>query len=73
MDFGQALNALKNGTDVKVTRVGWNGANMHVALQLPDGHSKMELPYLYMFTAQGKHVPWVASQSDLLAEDWMLV
>lgn len=27
-------------------------------------------PYIMMYTAQGDFVPWVASQSDLLAEDW---
>jgi len=30
-------------------------------------------PYLMMFTAQGDFVPWVASQTDLLADDWMTV
>ena len=46
---------------------------MWLALQRPDAHSKMTLPYIYMRTAQGDLVPWLASQTDLLAEDWELV
>jgi hypothetical protein len=30
----------------------------------------MSLPYIYMRTAQGDLVPWLASQTDMLAEDW---
>lgn len=71
MNFGQALQALKNGS--KVSRNGWNGKNMWLALQVPDANSKMSLPYIYMFTADAKLVPWLASQTDVLAEDWGMV
>lgn len=67
-DFGYALNCLKVGK--KVTRVGWNGKGMWLALQVPDAGSKMTLPYIYMSTAQGALVPWLASQTDILATDW---
>jgi hypothetical protein len=30
----------------------------------------MTLPYIYMKTAQDDLVPWLASQTDVLAEDW---
>ena len=33
----------------------------------------MGLPYLYIKTVDGKLVPWLASQTDLLAEDWIEV
>ena len=68
MDFGFALRALKEGC--RVTRLGWNGRGMWLELQRPDAHSKMTLPYVYMSTAQGDLVPWLASQTDVLAEDW---
>jgi hypothetical protein len=68
MNFGRAIEELKNGN--KVSREGWNGKNMWLALQRPDAHSKMSLPYIYMFTAKGELVPWLASQSDMLGEDW---
>lgn len=71
MDFGQAIQALKSGK--KVSRSGWNGKNMWLALQVPDANSKMSLPYIYMFTADAKLVPWLASQTDVLAEDWGIV
>lgn len=68
MSFGHALHALEAGH--KVARSGWNGKNMWLELQKPDDHSKMTLPYIYMFTAQGDRVPWLASQTDMLAKDW---
>lgn len=71
MDFGEALNALKAGQPV--TRAGWNGPGQSLELQRPDEHSKMTLPYIYIHTAQGDLVPWLASQTDMLAEDWRAV
>lgn len=68
-DFGEAIKALKAGK--RVTRPGWNGKGMWLKLQRPDENSKMGLPYLYMSTVDGKLVPWLASQTDMLAEDWM--
>lgn len=67
-NFGEALQFLKAGR--QVSRVGWNGKNMWLKLQTPDANSKMTLPYIYMYTAQGDLVPWLASQTDVLAEDW---
>lgn len=71
MTFGLAIEALKKG--LKVARSGWNGKDMRLELQVPDENSKMSLPYIYMFTVQGDLVPWLASQTDMLAEDWMIV
>lgn len=70
-NFGWAVEALKCG--IKVTRPGWNGEGMHIELQEPDEKSKMTLPYIFMRTAQGERVPWLASQTDILAEDWQAV
>lgn len=69
--FGIALEHLRNG--MRVQRRGWNGKGMWLALQVPDDNSKMTLPYVYMSTAQGDLVPWLASQTDILCEDWTLV
>jgi len=68
MDFGWAIERLKQGS--KVYRTGWNGKGMYLELQKPDTHSKMTLPYIYIKTIQGDLVPWLASQTDMLAEDW---
>lgn len=68
MDFGFALQQLKQGA--RVTRAGWNGRAQWVKLQVPDANSKMTLPYIYIKTVQGDFVPWLASQTDLLATDW---
>ena len=83
MDFGEALAQLKAGA--KVARSGWNGKGMYIELQRPDLGSKMNLPYIYLVTPHGAPtsldgsrqlplalVPWLASQTDLLAEDWVL-
>ncbi len=74
MNFGEALEALKAGK--KAARSGWNGKGLWVQMQVPDAHSKMTLPYLYLNYPQdaintpGARVPWLASQTDILAEDW---
>lgn len=70
MDIGRAVSAMHDGQ--KVARSGWNGKNMYLQLQVPDKNSKMTLPYVYMYTAQGDLVPWLCSQTDLLATDWQI-
>lgn len=69
--FGWALDVLKSGGSVM--RDGWNGKGQYVQLQRPDITSKMSLPYFYIVTVSGERVPWVPSQTDLLAEDWRIV
>lgn len=71
MSFGDALDALKAGS--RVQRSGWNGKGMWLALQIPDANSKMQRPYIYMSDAQGLLVPWLASQTDVLADDWLVL
>lgn len=77
MTFSDALDNIKDGN--KVARTGWNGKGLWLEIQLPDEHSKMTLPYIFMSYPQdaqntpGARVPWLASQTDLLAEDWILV
>ena len=94
MNFGQALEELKNGA--KVARVGWNGKGMWIALsgtQLRSSTVKTEdlwsphsqdaseamggeievLPSIIMKTSDDKILMgWLASQTDMLAEDWVL-
>ncbi|MGL4108326.1 DUF2829 domain-containing protein [Clostridium sp. LP20] len=67
-NFSFALEVLKKGA--KVSRKGWNGKGMYLKLQEPSSTSKMTLPYIYMKTADGNLVPWLASQTDMLADDW---
>ena len=77
MNFGDALDAMQDGK--KVARKGWNGPGQHLALQKPDENSKMTLPFgpyrrhIYICTVQGDLVPWLASQTDMLADDWTIV
>lgn len=71
MTFGLAIEALKAGHTV--ARAGWNGKGMYLTLVsrsvLPPSH----LPYIEMKTVDDKRVPWLASQTDVLAEDWTIV
>lgn len=67
-DFGWAINCLKEGWQMQ--RAGWNGKGMYIELQVPDFNSKMSLPYIFMKTADENKVPWLASQTDMLATDW---
>jgi hypothetical protein len=84
MNFGQALEALKEGK--KVSRSGWNGKGMYL-YHVPANNypavteiAKAEFgemvpygAYIAMKTAQGNVVPWLASQTDVLSEDWDVV
>ena len=79
-DFGWALQMLRKGE--KVCRSGWNGRGIFIELQLPDSNSKMTHPYIFIDTtglqtdnpnAPKDRVPWLASQTDMLAEDWEVV
>ena len=86
MNFGSALQALKNGQ--KVAREGWNGKGMFLFLVpgsvfkvnrapllgiYPEGTEINYLPHIDMKTVDGGIVPWLASQTDVLAEDWCVV
>lgn len=74
MDFSDALRALMKG--YRVTNKRWNGGGMYLALQTPDEHSKMGLPYIYIGMPKehplysGKMVPWTPSQLDIMSECW---
>jgi len=68
--IGSAIDAMRDGKFV--SRRGWNGQGMFLALQVPDVASKMTMPYIYITVAGGCRLPWTASQTDLLAKDWFI-
>jgi hypothetical protein len=81
--FGTALYALKHGHPV--AREGWNGKGMYLyyvpAASYPatTDIARREIgdmvpygAYIAMKTAQGNVVPWLASQTDILAEDYVI-
>lgn len=86
LTFEQALTALKSGK--RVARSGWNGKGMFLFLVpgstfkvnrpplmgiYPEGTEVQYHAHIDMKTAQGYVVPWLASQADLLAEDWEIL
>ena len=71
MKFGTAIEKLRAG--LKVSRKGWNGKGMYLMLQVPDKNSKMKQPYIFIVPDENSLVPWVASQVDILGEDWVVV
>ena len=72
MNISEAIDRMKRYGE-KVARINWNGAGQFLELQVPDEHSKMTLPYIFINTVTGDRVPWLASQTDILAEDWIVV
>ena len=88
MDFSEALVAVKNGSKIARTGWNGNNmfvvyqkgypdgiainANTAKATGMDEGIVCKFLPYLMMRTVDGSFVPWCASQSDVLAEDWLL-
>jgi hypothetical protein len=86
MNFGDAIEALKDGK--RVSREGWNGKNMFLFLVngsnfvvnrepllsiMGEGTEVTYRPHIDMKDAEGKIVPWLASQTDMLADDWGVV
>ena len=82
MSFGEALTAIKNG--FKVARSGWNGKGMYLVYFSPlehgfadgfeiRGEMKPLLPFIVMKTADDMYIPWLASQADMLSNDWEIV
>ncbi len=69
-DFSWALTQLKNGFNL--TRKGWVKGDW-ISLQVPDQNSKMNNPYIFLNTIDGKFTPHVPNQIDLMATDWSLV
>lgn len=80
LSFGLAIEAAKDG--LRIARDGWNGKGMFVVYVEKDawdvfmqgnvGHLPLR-GFLAMKTADDKVVPWVASQTDILADDWEVV
>lgn len=86
MNFSKALDEIKSGK--RVQREGWNGKGMFLFLVagsnftvnrepllsiLGEGSVATYRPHIDMKDAEGKIVPWLASQTDLLADDWQIV
>ncbi len=67
-DFGTAISDLKAGH--RVTRPGWNGQGMYLELHKAGPDCPMTNDYIFMKTSDDNLVPWLASQTDMLAEDW---
>ena len=79
MNFGQAFEQVKQGKGMRLPQ--WK-TDVVIRAQYPDEHSKMTQPYIYIDTtdlvtnnlaAPKGRVPWLASQTDMLAEDWETV
>ena len=67
-DIGWAVNQMREG--LAVYRRGWNGQGQFLEIKWPTAGQKCNVPYVYIVTTQGDVVPWLCSQSDLLADDW---
>ena len=83
MDFGEAIRNAKQGKKIKMA--GWNGKNQHVELATDisyrnaDGeivncdHDAIGNMALAFVGTSGVQMGWLASQSDMLADDWSIV
>lgn len=82
-NFGTALEILKHGG--KVAREGWNGKKQYIQLATgisyssPDGeivnceHDAIGNKAIAFVGTSGVQMGWLASQADMLAEDWVVV
>lgn len=83
MNFGEALELLKQGK--KVAREGWNGKSQYIELATNISyvnargevvnceHDAIGNKAIAFVGTSGVQMGWLASQSDMLADDWKLV
>lgn len=77
MRFEYAVTFARSGAHI--AREGWNGKGMYVLLAdggmfTVDGRVEGDLlPFMVMKTVSGQFVPWLISQTDLVADDWLVV
>ena len=83
MEFGKAIQLLKEGK--KVQRQGWNGKNQYIELAtnisyknandeiINVDHNQMGNKAIAFVGTSGVQLGWLASQADMLSEDWKLV
>ena len=83
MTFGLAIEAMRKG--LRVQRKGWNGKGQYVELAMnvsymnPDGnvvnvdHEQMGNVAIAFVGTSGVQLGWLASQSDMLSEDWVVL
>ena len=81
-DFGEAIKHLKEG--FKVARQGWNGKNQYIELAtnisyvmngevVNCNHDAIGNKAIAFVGTSGVQMGWLASQADMLAEDWKIV
>ena len=83
MDFGSAIQRLKSG--MRVQREGWNGKNQYIELAtnisykntkgeiINAEHEAIGNKAIAFVGTSGIQLGWLASQADMLAEDWKIV
>ena len=82
MDFGEAIKLLKQGK--RVQREGWNGKNQYIELAKNISYTNMKNEIvnaeheaignkaIAFVGTSGIQLGWLASQADMLAEDWKI-
>lgn len=65
MDFGEAIKKVKAG--YKIQREGWNDKQQYVE------HAAIGNKALAFVGTSGVQLGWLASQADMLAEDWKCI
>ena len=83
MNFGLALEEQKKGNKVK--RSGWNGKDQYIELAervsyinskgelINEGHLNIGNKVIAFIGTSGVQLGWLASQADMLAEDWQVI
>jgi len=83
MNFGKALEELKQGK--KVARKGWNGKNQFIELATGISYKNLNNEIINVehetignnaiafVGTSGIQLGWLASQADMLSEDWEAV
>ena len=82
MNFGEAINAMKEGK--RVSRMGWNGKDQYIELAtnisymntrgeiINADHKNIGNQAIAFVGTRGVQLGWLASQADMLANDWVI-
>lgn len=68
MNFGQAIEEMRNGGTVKLPQ--WQD-DVFISIQTPDENSKMTAPYFFVTSRFGL-VPWIPTMIEMLSEQWVI-
>lgn len=71
LPFVEAFRLVQTNPDTRFMRLSHWKEDVEIHVQMPDDHSKMTHPYLYVKSRFGL-VPWIPTQVEMFSKEWQL-